>query len=116
LERSLMYTTGRHSGLLRRGFRTAIRIYDPSAVSDDTLMNLLLQDRGMIEECQSIFDSLSEREQQTLRQIVNNQPVDESSDALNTLTDKKLIAKTRDNPPRPVLTIPVFAVFISQKV
>lgn len=116
LERSLMYTTGRHSGLLRRGFRTAIRIYDPSAVSDDTLMNLLLQDRGMIEECQSIFDSLSEREQQKLRQIVNNQPVDESSDALNTLTDKKLIAKTRDNPPRPVLTIPVFAVFISQKV
>jgi hypothetical protein len=115
LERGLMYTTGRHSGLLRRGFRTAIRIYDAAAITDDALINLMLQDRGVIEECRSIFDSLSAAEQAMLRQIVSGQPIAESSDTWNTLNDKKLVAKTRDVPPRPVLTIPVFAVFIKQK-
>jgi hypothetical protein len=114
LERGLQYVTGRHSGLMRRGFRTAIRIYDANGVTDDALINLMLQDRGVIDECQSIFDSLSEAEQHILRQIVSSQPIDESADAWHTLTDKKLVAKTRDNPPRPVLTIPVFAVFIKQ--
>lgn len=114
LERSLQYITGRHSGLLRRGFRSAIRIYDPAAITDDALINLVLQDRGVLDECQSIFDSLSEAEQHLLRQIVNNQSIDETVDAWFTLNDKKLVAKTRDNPPRPVLTIPVFAVYIRQ--
>jgi hypothetical protein len=115
LERGLMYTTGRHSGLLRRGFRTVLRIYDPSALTDDALINLLLQDRGVIDECQSIFDSLSTDEQIMLRHIVSGQTIAEPSETWNKLSDKKLVAKTRDTPPRPVLTIPVFAVFIGQK-
>jgi hypothetical protein len=115
LERSLLYTTGRHSGLLRRGFRTALRIYDAAAITDDVLINILLQDRGVVDECQSIFDSLSADEQHLLRQIVNSEPAAETSDAWNSLNDKKLVTKTRDNPSRPVLTIPVFAVFIRQR-
>src|SRR5690606_32080045 len=43
LERGLICTTGKHSGLLRRGFRTASRIYDPSTLNDDALINALLQ-------------------------------------------------------------------------
>jgi hypothetical protein len=113
VERLLLYTTGRHSGLLRRAFRVTLGIYEFSG-TDSLFIQLLLQDRGVMQECQSIFDSLSAEEQTLLRAIVHMQAVDEKSDTVKHLVDKKLLAWTRDVPARPVLTIPLLARFIEQ--
>lgn len=114
-ERLLLYSTGRHGGLLRRGFRAALQTYHAVYPTDDAFINQLLKDRGVLEECQSIFDSLSSSEQALLRNVVQQQPVSEQHDAWKSLVDKQIVTRTRDVPPRPVLTIPVFAVFISQQ-
>lgn len=115
LERLLLYTTGRHSGLMRRGFRVALKIHDFTTLNEETFINLLLEERGVLQECQAIFGSLSAEEQETLQNVIHNQPVSEQADAWKSLMDKKLVTKTRDVPARPVMTIPVLAIFISQQ-
>lgn len=114
--RLLLYTTGRHPGLLRRAFPAAAQLTDADRLTDDQFIERMLQNRGILQECESILRSLTTDEQDMLKQIIQRQPISEDSDSWAALTDKSLVTKTRDTPPRPVLTIPVFAVYISQYI
>ena len=98
VERILTYTTGRHHGLLRRGFRVASKIYDPSGLTDEAFLDLLLKNTGIRHECQAIYDSLSVAEQTVLKQVVHLTPVAEDFRSLGGSGQQAVSDKDRCQP------------------
>ena len=118
LEHTLLYTTGFHNGLMRRGFRVAMRAARRTGTTNPEFIDLLLQDQGTRDECVSIYESLVEAEQTMLKNVVCNREIDVTSPAWSTLENKHLVTRMEQPPGSllPVLTIPVFAMYIQRHV
>jgi hypothetical protein len=86
---NLIDITGGHAGMLRRGFVPSKNF--PDVARDvNNLLNLLLDDRGVSEECAVLIRSLSAGERRTLRQLLYNQPISDSA-AWQSLLDKHIV-------------------------
>ena len=118
LEHTLLYTTGCHNGLLRRGFRVAVRAAPGTRISNHDFIDVLLQNQGIRDECRSIYDSLEEAEQEMLNNIICNRNIDTHAEAWSTLENKGLVTRIQQQTgvSVPVLTIPVFAMFIQRHI
>ena len=110
-QRRLLEATGGHAGLLRRGFLPTMTLSN-SRRSDSAYFNALLSDRGVRQECEMIYDSLSEDEQEAIMAITRDHPPDEESPALQSLIDKNLIVKRNNNYYH---AIPLFAGFLRER-
>jgi hypothetical protein len=88
-QENLILVTGGHAGLLRRGFVPTMK--QPDAARDaGTLINLLLDDRGLSEECSVLIRSLPPNERRVLRQLLDNEPVNDTA-GWKSLIDKHLV-------------------------
>ncbi|MDZ4763764.1 MAG: hypothetical protein SGI73_04375 [Chloroflexota bacterium] len=88
-QENLISVTGGHAGMLRRGFVPTMK--QPDVARDAvTLINLLLDDRGLSDECGVLLRSLPPGERRVLRQLLDNEPVTDTM-AWKSLVDKHIV-------------------------
>ncbi len=112
---ALYFVTGGHIGLARRSFLSVVGYLGDSTQRNypaDRLLNPLLRDNGVHEECGIIYDSLPPAEQEAIRQIALGNPVT-SSMALDRLITKKLVFRDEVLSPKPQVAIPLLQRYVA---
>ncbi len=109
----LMNFTGKHAGLLSRTI-TPFSQVDGMGYSFEQLFDHLLTDRGVLQECEVMFNSLSPAEQDFLRQIVSDQPVSMKEDTWKDLSSKHLVTAGVNG--QPTLTMPVLGGYVYKEM
>jgi hypothetical protein len=69
----LLWASGKHAGLLRRGFHPACASTS-TQLRPDAFSTYLVGHESIHKECQSIYDSLTEEEQAVLKQVAQGTP------------------------------------------
>jgi hypothetical protein len=110
---TLMNITGCHAGLLRRSFRPFSNVIGMGN-SFEQLFDHLLKDRGVMQECETMFNSLSPSEQNYMRQIVSGQQVSTKDDAWKSLSNKHLVTTGVNG--QPTLTMPILGGYIFKEM
>jgi hypothetical protein len=87
--RFLLRSTGGFAGLLRASFRLAEQI--PFGTPEEKALQFLADSPATQAECQTIWESLTTEEQETLLRIVTNQSVQTTSTAVRLLLEKQLL-------------------------
>jgi hypothetical protein len=116
----LLWATGRYAGLLRAGYRAIAsmdELRDPSVVmtQGDRLAKELAQKNPVRTESQTIWDSLSRKEQVVLCAAVGLtqfQQDTQTKDAVELLVHKKLLRKDKYAPNGLSVEPPVFYYFV----
>ncbi len=86
----LINVTGGHAGLLRRGFRPAAKLRDTMPDLDGQMLRVLLDNRGISDECATLINSLPREERIVLRQHLHNQPI-QDTEAWQSLIQKHIV-------------------------
>jgi hypothetical protein len=104
----LLMVTGQHAGLLRRSFIPMVT-FNAQSYTYDQLFNYLLDNPGVLQECKTIYDSLSPGEQKCLQEFVHTTQYNPSDDCWKSLAEKELVTLTAG---KPTLRLPILAGFI----
>jgi hypothetical protein len=112
----LLYATGRYAGILRAGFRALEMLGEISAadLNNQNMIERLARRPSVKTECETIWKSLTDIEQQVLTAIAHRQAASldtESENSIPLLVQKRLLRVNRE---RNMLQIepPVFNVYV----
>ncbi len=108
--RNLLDATGRHAGLLRRSFLPMHRVA-VSSLTLDQICDHLLRHRGVLQECQTILESLPLVERICLWQVANGQFDAIDPEAWNSLGEKHLVDQSHQG--LPSLTLPLLRRYLA---
>jgi hypothetical protein len=100
----LLHASGRHIGLMRRGYIPTYQT-DINSLSRDQFVDRLLNHDKIQKDCETLFNSLSDIEKQTMTELAFQQRITHDA-ALNTLYQKHLIDQSC------VIRIPLLQAYI----
>ncbi len=112
LVQQLCQVTGGHPGLLRATFNAVV--YHGWATRDDYIADQLLDDARVREECDKIWYSLDEDEQQTLTGIARGQSSSMQDTELVSYLDVKGLLDRREGGRRLVIAPRLFADYVRE--
>jgi hypothetical protein len=111
--KTLMDITGCHAGLLRRSFRPFASVTG-MITTMEPLFDHLLKDKGVVQECGVIFNSLSPNEQVFMRQVVTGQPVSMKDELWKSLSSKHLVTPGVHG--EPTLMLPILGGYLFKEI